>query len=107
MVVDSQGQLELAELRRGLPIVLARSRVELEPAAAVRPRVLPSDRARGPLPAWKGEFEPIGFPFGCGRLDFLERSDGALVRFNRSTSTKAANGSWRSATIVCSFTLPA
>ncbi len=32
--VDSRGQLELAELRRGLPIVLARSRIELEPKAA-------------------------------------------------------------------------
>ncbi len=70
VLVDSTGQLELAELRSGLPIVLARSRVELEPAPAVDP--IPAPR-QGPAIAWKGEFEPIGFPFRCGRLDSLER----------------------------------
>ena len=25
-------------------------------------------------PPWKGDFEPIGFPFSCGLLDVLERS---------------------------------
>ena len=55
------GQLELAELRGGLPIVLARSRIELEPAPAAR-KPSPAPR-QGPTLAWKGEFEPIGFPF--------------------------------------------
>jgi hypothetical protein len=73
VVVDSKGQLELAELRRGLPIVLARSRIELEAAPAVLPKHSPVPPP-GRLPAWKGQFEPIGFPFICGRLDFSERS---------------------------------
>ncbi len=71
--VDSTGQLELAELRRGLPIVLARSRIEVEAApAAVESdfRVL----RQSPLPTWNGDFEPTGFHFRCGLLDVLERS---------------------------------
>ena len=74
MVVDATGRLELAELRGGLPIVLARSRVELEPARVPALSVDPIPAPRqGPAIAWKGEFEPIGFPFRCGRLDSLER----------------------------------
>jgi hypothetical protein len=75
VLIDSKRQLELVELRRGLPIVLARSRIDLEPAPAVLPESFPA-RWPGPLPAWKGEFEPIGFPFSCGRLDVTERFDG-------------------------------
>ena len=78
VVVDSKGQLELAELRRGLPIVLARSRIEPGPAPAILPGHSFTPR-QGPPPAWKGEFEPIGFPFSCGRLDILERSDELAV----------------------------
>jgi hypothetical protein len=78
VLIDSKCGLELAELRRGLPIVLARSRIDLEPA----PAVLPESSAApwpGRLPAWKGQFEPIGFPFSCGRLDVLERSKGSSL----------------------------
>jgi hypothetical protein len=67
--VDSGGQLELAELRGGLPVVLSRSRVDLcdPPAIALAPA---APRLRSPA-GWKGDCEPIGFPFACGLLDSL------------------------------------
>ena len=69
--VDSKGQLELAELRRGLPVVLARGRIDL--AAAELPPAPPPDRTdRAILMVWKGNFESIGFPFYTGALDQLE-----------------------------------
>jgi hypothetical protein len=69
--VNENGRLELAELRRGLPIVLAQSRIEIEPAAVFpTPDVVaPKQTARR---AWRGEFEPIGFPFCCGLLEKLQ-----------------------------------
>ena len=70
--VDSTGHLELAELRRGLPVVLSRSRVDLSIAPAVgsdHPAPWPA-----PLSRWKGECDPIGFPFSCGLLDVLDRT---------------------------------
>ena len=69
--VDSKGKLELAELRRGLPVVLARSRIDFaateSPAAPAR-----SVPDRAILMVWKGNFESIGFPFHTGALDQLE-----------------------------------
>ncbi len=71
--VDSKGQLELAELRRGLPVVLARSRIDL--GGAESPSKPVPDRAdRAILMVWKGTFESIGFPFHTGALDQLESS---------------------------------
>ena len=67
VLVDSSGQVELAELRRGLPVVLSRSRVPFQdeaPAASVAP---PATRR---MP-WRGDVQPIPFPFVCGTLDRL------------------------------------
>lgn len=69
--VDSSGQLELTELRRGLPVVVARARIDLIPAESPpRPAALaPPDR---PITlVWQGRFESIGFPFHTGVLDSL------------------------------------
>ena len=69
--VDSKGQLELAELRRGLPVVLARGRIDL--VAAESPATpVPARTDRPILMVWKGNFESIGFPFHTGVLDQLE-----------------------------------
>jgi hypothetical protein len=71
VTVDWNGRLELAELRRGLPIVLARSRIEIEPAAV--PLTLDASAPKQTAKwAWTGEFDPIGFPFCCGLLERLE-----------------------------------
>jgi len=68
VTVDSGGQLELTELRRGLPVVLAHSRIDLpaDRAPLVPARAGPDHPARAP---WEGTFESIGFPFHCGVLD--------------------------------------
>ena len=70
--VDVNGQLELAELRQGLPIVLVRTRIELEPKAAL-PTLEITTAEPTSRRAWRGDFEAIGFPFCCGLLDVLER----------------------------------
>jgi hypothetical protein len=75
--VDSTGQLELAEIRRGLPVALGQSRInlDLETAAAATPSSSPHLAQRT---AWQGEIESIPFPFKCGTLDRIDapRSDG-------------------------------
>ena len=74
--VDASGQLELAELRRGLPVALGRSRInlDLEIAAALTPSSSPHLAQRT---AWQGDVESIPFPFKCGTLDRIDapRSD--------------------------------
>ncbi len=80
VAVDSKGRLELTELRRGLPIVLARSKVEIgvqeKPAPVTGAFTdLPLGPRQTPIRSWKGDFEPIGFPFRCGLLEELERSE--------------------------------
>ena len=84
VAVDSKGRLELAELRRGLPIVLAQ---QSDRGRAARRRL-----SRSMLCAeqtakwgWKGEFEPIGFPFCCGLLERLEQPEGSGRRPDVST----------------------
>ena len=69
--VDSGGQLELAELRRGLPVVLARSRITVaeEKAAAV---ARSSGAQLGTGSAWKGNVEKVPFPFQCGILERID-----------------------------------
>jgi hypothetical protein len=71
VTVDSQGQVELAELRRGLPVVLGRSRIEL---AAESGGIIPTPKPPAPasVRAWKGDVEPVGFPFRCGVLDRID-----------------------------------
>jgi hypothetical protein len=72
--VDSQGQVELAELRRGLPIVLRRCRINFAEAASSASPAVPSTGR----PPWKGVIEPIPFPFRCGTLERIDspQSDG-------------------------------
>ena len=71
--VDAKGQVEMAELRRGLPVVLTRGRIEL--AAPQSPATPVPDRSdRAIFMAWNGTFESIGFPFFTGALDQLETS---------------------------------
>jgi hypothetical protein len=76
--VDSKGQLELAELRRGLPVVLTRGRIDV--AAAESPVTLvPAWLDRPIQMVWKGSFESIGFPFHTGVLDPVEQNSRSLM----------------------------
>jgi hypothetical protein len=73
--VDAQGRLELAELRRGLPVVLTRCRVNLaEDAASSATPSTPAPRTHAM--AWTGEVEQIPFPFQCGALDRIDSPQG-------------------------------
>ncbi len=98
--VDSGGQVELAELRRGWPVVLGRSRVDLgvltNPMLSAAPAV-----GRGHERPWQGDLEPIPFPFRTGildrvstaqsndwqHLDFDEAGERILVAGNRGLLT--------------------
>ena len=69
--VDSMGQVGLAELRSGLPVVLGRSRINL----ADDPTLPESSASRLHVAArmpWKGEVEAIPFPFHSGVLDRID-----------------------------------
>jgi hypothetical protein len=79
--IDASGRLELAELRRGLPVVLARSRIDLVPPESPAPARPPvADLADRPiLMVWKGRFESIGFPFHTGVLDPFETNSHAIA----------------------------
>ncbi|RUL85748.1 hypothetical protein [Tautonia sociabilis] len=62
LAVDDRRDVQLAELRRGRPVPLARFRAEpinrsLAPAPSPVPTPAPGD--------WGGDVEPIGFPFRC------------------------------------------
>jgi hypothetical protein len=66
--VTPTGEVAYSELRRGLPVPLGRFRLDLDlpvPRATVR-----GTDARGalatPLAEWRGEVEPVGFPFRFG-----------------------------------------
>ena len=78
IAIDSRGRLELAELRRGLAVVLARSRIDLvAPECLPQPEPTPVDRPIRMV--WKGCFESIGFPFQTGVLDAFETSANAVL----------------------------
>lgn len=66
VAADVGGEVELAELRHGRPVSLGRCRVDLSeppPVPSRAPR--PTTRA-APRAAWRGDVEPIPFPFRCG-----------------------------------------
>jgi hypothetical protein len=62
LTVDAEGAVQLAEMRRGEPTVLRRGRISFATAHDAPPRT-PAVEAPG---AWKGDTEPVGFPFRFG-----------------------------------------
>jgi hypothetical protein len=77
--VDSGGEVELTELRRGWPVKLGRSRVELGTLAEPMRPVSASTRLAKAKP-WVGDLDPIPFPFACGILDRINALHGELCR---------------------------
>ncbi len=73
--VDSGGQVELAELRHGWPVVLGRSRVDLGllAGAATLGTIV---KSHGQPKPWRGDLDPIPFPFRTGILDGIHSSHG-------------------------------
>ena len=79
VAVDATGKLELAELRRGLPVALGQSRINLDLDLETAPAATPSSSAHiAQRTAWQGDVESIAFPFKCGTLDRIDapRTDG-------------------------------
>jgi hypothetical protein len=62
--LDGHGSAELSELRRGVPVRQRQFHVELTRSAA-RP-VKGGDGPAEALPPWRGDLEPIGYPFRFG-----------------------------------------
>jgi hypothetical protein len=80
--VDAAGQVALAELRNGLPVILGRSRVDLEGRDDSRLVSGPRFSSAGVRGIWKGPVEAIPFPFRCGALDYLcKLMDGSRRQF--------------------------
>jgi hypothetical protein len=69
--VDSAGQVALAELRGGMPVVLGRSRINIVDDPIV-PESPPSRPHLAGRRLWKGSVESIPFPFHCGTLDRID-----------------------------------
>ena len=68
LTVDGDGSVELAELRHGTPVTLGRCRALVRaPAQAVpSPRRASDAVTRTSRCSWRGDVEPIGFPFRFG-----------------------------------------
>jgi hypothetical protein len=95
VAVNGDGRVELSELRQGTPVTLGRCRVEVRepsPAATTGP-------ATPAAPPWRGDVEPIGFPFRIGPIG---RIDDRLFTFDDSGEWVLAAGqlgvlhAWRS-----------
>src|SRR5262249_1315453 len=67
VTVDGHGEVQFHQLRKGLPVCLSRFRVDLTPAAPIVPEPEPCPAA--PSAPWKGDVEPVGFPFRFGVED--------------------------------------
>jgi hypothetical protein len=64
VAVDGSGQVQFTEMRRGVPIMLSRFRVDLtRHAAAIQPWPAKDPTLAAP---WTGDVEPVGFPFPRG-----------------------------------------
>src|SRR5262249_37797372 len=74
ITVEGSGGVEIAALRQGAPVTLGRCRVDVNPPCESTPEPSAVPR-RGRRPArpggpgsWRGDVEPIGFPFQLGLL---------------------------------------
>jgi len=65
--VDGQGKAQLAELRHGSPVTLARFRVDLSQKGEP-PAPPPIEQTFG----WAGDIEPVGFPFRFGLIGRIQ-----------------------------------
>ncbi|QEH35980.1 hypothetical protein OJF2_45380 [Aquisphaera giovannonii] len=65
VAADAEGEVGLSEFRGGAPVAIARCRVNLEDARSPRPEAVPA--AASPS-RWRGDVEPIGFPFSFGAM---------------------------------------
>jgi hypothetical protein len=71
VAIDEPGQVQFREWRRGVPVKVGDFRVDFSPPAASTVRPSPST---GPDPrGWRGDIEPVPFPFRFGVVHRIER----------------------------------
>jgi hypothetical protein len=89
LTVNDRGQVQLCELRRGVPVALAQFAVDLSVKPASAPVVT---CVRGPLApdTWSGDVERIGFPFRFGIVSPIEKF--ALDHEGKHLLTVSQNG---------------
>jgi hypothetical protein len=88
LALDGHGQAELSELKHGAPVPVRQFRVDLSAAApSTEPAPAAPATRRGAAGPWRGDVEPIGFPFqigvggpiGPGLFDFDHAGDWLLT----------------------------
>ena len=91
VAVDDRRDVQLAEVRRGRPVPLARFRAESADLPAAPPRR--SRPGPGGAGAWEGDVEPIGFPFRFSPEGGpTPRGGGPMFAFDESGEWLAAIG---------------
>jgi hypothetical protein len=79
VAIDEPGSVQFREWRRGVPVKVADFRVDFTPPSAVRKR---PPAGSGPDPrGWRGDVEPVPFPF---RFGVTHRIDRPLFDFDDS-----------------------
>jgi hypothetical protein len=63
VAVDEHGSVQLSAIQGGLPVCRSRFHVDLQRTAPP-----PAQRAADPLEPWRGDVEPIGYPFRFGAI---------------------------------------
>ena len=78
VAVDSDGRVELAEMKGGWPVPLGRSRIDL--GSLNDAEVRPVQSRPGRPDSWSGQLETIPFPFRTGILDRISMLQGEVCR---------------------------
>ena len=98
ITLDAQGQLELAAIAPGRPMVLNRARISLEPQPQPTFARVPFSK-RAAERTWTGDVESIPYPFRCDALEEFKRhrtSANSSARSQRcgQGKTSAATTEW-------------
>jgi hypothetical protein len=74
VAADAGGRVQLSELKNGTPVKVSQFQIELAEEAPPEPSRPPRGRqvAGEPRPPWKGDIEPVGFPFRFGTTSRIE-----------------------------------
>jgi MoxR-vWA-beta-propeller ternary system domain bpX0 len=84
VAADEHGAVEISEVKHGVPLALSRFRVDMIPKGPPLPA--PKPARASPLDPWKGDVEPVPYPFRFGtaqkrilfHYDFDESGDWLL-----------------------------
>lgn len=93
LAVAPQGNVQLVEVRRGIPVQLCRFHVDMDKARQSPKEEAPAKREEAtPLEPWQGNIEPIGFPFRFGVVGKIEDRGFAFDQAGEWLLTASNNG---------------